>query len=274
MSKFVTLHGFSGNGSSGVELNFEVVGGTTEPMNPNENTIWVNTDVNVTNYDFNINEPENPVQGMVWIYIGTSSQVEFNALKENALHVYPLSAKQFVGGAWMDKTAKSYQNGEWADWSFILYNAGLKTATFTDTGAGTDHSVEWESDSVVLSVTTSAGKGDANKSINTTQDISNKNKLIVTYKDAYGDADRSTKLFAGVASGNPSITVDYEGIKISNALAKAEKVLTSGKQSGEMEVDISNITGTKTVFVALVNDSSGYSGSKSSTAKITKIAMQ
>ena len=37
--------------------NFEVVGGTTEPVNPNENTIWVNSEAEVTNYDFSSTEP-------------------------------------------------------------------------------------------------------------------------------------------------------------------------------------------------------------------------
>ena len=42
---------------TGVELNFEVVGGTTEPVNPVENTIWINTDTEITNWFFS---PSNP----------------------------------------------------------------------------------------------------------------------------------------------------------------------------------------------------------------------
>ena len=38
--------------STGVELNFEVVGGTVEPENPTENMIWVNTDVEISNWTF------------------------------------------------------------------------------------------------------------------------------------------------------------------------------------------------------------------------------
>jgi hypothetical protein len=51
MSKFVTLHGFGG-GSGGTELNFDIVGGTTEPTNPTENMIWVNTNVEIADYIF------------------------------------------------------------------------------------------------------------------------------------------------------------------------------------------------------------------------------
>lgn len=54
--------------------------------------------------------------GTVWISTGTSSSVEFNALKKNGIQVYPLTAKQYVNGAWADKAAKTYQGGAWVDW--------------------------------------------------------------------------------------------------------------------------------------------------------------
>lgn len=65
-------------------------------------------------------------EGMVWILTGTSSTVPFNALKKNNITVYPMSAKQYVNGAWVDKTAKSYKNGEWVEWipEGMLYYRG------------------------------------------------------------------------------------------------------------------------------------------------------
>ena len=68
---------------------------------------------------------------MVWILTGISSTVEFNALQENGLLVYPISAKQYVGGAWMDVTAKSWQNGEWVEWIVYLYNEGDRCEDLT-----------------------------------------------------------------------------------------------------------------------------------------------
>lgn len=62
--------------------------------------------------------------GQVWISTGTSSIMEFNALKKNGIQVYPISAKQYIGGAWVDKTAKSYQGGVWCDWMYDLYMDG------------------------------------------------------------------------------------------------------------------------------------------------------
>lgn len=101
---------------TGAELNFEVVGGTTPPSNPKANAIWVNTSTTITSWIFSAEQPSNPVNGMVWISTGTSSRVEFNALKEKSIEVYPISAKQYVDGTWVTKTAQSYQNGEWVDW--------------------------------------------------------------------------------------------------------------------------------------------------------------
>lgn len=45
------------NESGGTSLNFKVVGGTTAPSNPKENTIWVNTDHKITEWHFGADEP-------------------------------------------------------------------------------------------------------------------------------------------------------------------------------------------------------------------------
>ena len=103
------------NIKGGAEINFEVVG-NPQPPAPTNNTIWVDTDTEITGWHFKATEPESPSTGMVWFPIGTESPVEFNALKENGIEVYPLSAKQYVGGAWVDVTTKTYQGGEWVEW--------------------------------------------------------------------------------------------------------------------------------------------------------------
>ena len=38
-------------------LNFEIVGGTETPSNPKENTIWLNTDTEITEYIFSVKNP-------------------------------------------------------------------------------------------------------------------------------------------------------------------------------------------------------------------------
>lgn len=108
----------------GNPLNFKVVGGTSAPSSPKANTIWVNTSTAITSYVFGSTQPTGST-GMVWFNTGTFSTAPFNALKKNNITVYPLSARQYVSGAWVDKVAKSYQGGKWVDWwSGQLYELG------------------------------------------------------------------------------------------------------------------------------------------------------
>ena len=108
----------------GIKLNFDVVGGTTKPSNPKENTIWVNTNIEISSWMFSITEPTEPTDNMVWIYIDKYSQTGFNALKENGIQICPSNAKQYVSGTWVDVDAISYQNGEWVDWFVYLFYDG------------------------------------------------------------------------------------------------------------------------------------------------------
>lgn len=118
--------GFKHGAGGASALNFKIVGGAIQPGNPKENTIWVNTQTEISGWAFSATEPGSPVEGMVWILTGTSSKVEFNVLKKNCVQVYPISAKQYVSGAWVDVTAKSYQGSEWVDWimwdNFLFYH--------------------------------------------------------------------------------------------------------------------------------------------------------
>lgn len=117
----------SGGGAS---LNFKVVG-NPQPSNPNDNTIWIDTDVEITSWIFSGTQPKTATAGMVWIYTGTSSPAEFNALKKNGITVYPLLAKQYVSGAWVSKIAKSYQGGAWVDWVTFLIQQGADNTAVT-----------------------------------------------------------------------------------------------------------------------------------------------
>lgn len=118
------------NIKTGMELNFSVIG-NQKPNNDDtiaENTIWVNTDTEITGWFFSETEPEAPVEGIIWISTSNESEIVFNALKENYIQIMPLSAKQYINGTWIEKEAEIYQNGEWKvwiDWSKWIVKAGL-----------------------------------------------------------------------------------------------------------------------------------------------------
>lgn len=105
---------YGNGGSGGASLNFKVIGGTTEPVSPSENTIWVNTDTEVTSWAFSTDIPGSPTAGMVWVKTGFESATPFNALKKNEVQVCPFSTQQYLNGAWANKTAMIYTNGVWS----------------------------------------------------------------------------------------------------------------------------------------------------------------
>ncbi len=94
-----------------------------------ENTIWVNTDVGITGWEFSVKAPADPIGGMVWIATGISSKVPFNALKKGCVRVYPYDCKQYISGAWIYKDAMSYIGDTWVGWGKWLIKDGLTTHT-------------------------------------------------------------------------------------------------------------------------------------------------
>ena len=239
------LHG--NGGSKPLDLNFKVVGGTSTPTSPKENTVWVNTDTTITGWHFGPNEPNvydvklktdediwklfspcslhegdiinftipkgtgdvreairicdnysgmeyfvrnsdgsavdkwgasvkvgvqisndtNKIgswgnggtaylksygsyyheEGMLWIETGTSSPVEFNALKMDSVRVCPLIAKQYIGGTFVKVPAESYQGGSWKDWITYLFDNGDQCSELTGGWSSTHQdSSEWNYD--------------------------------------------------------------------------------------------------------------------------------
>lgn len=128
------------NTGGGVGLNFRIIGGTSAPSSPKENDIWVNTDTNITSYIFSVSEPAEPSEGILWVTVGDESSVSFNALKKNEILICPVGVKQYVGGAWVEKVAKTYQNDTWKDWRVYIYNDGNLCADIT--GGWTNTSVK------------------------------------------------------------------------------------------------------------------------------------
>ena len=113
---------FRGGGAGG--LNFKIVGGTTEPTSPAENTIWINTSTAIGEYQFLATEPTTRADGTalqtgdLWLSIGASANVKFNALKKNNLQVYFLMSNQWDGSAWIYKESECFQDGKWQSLSY------------------------------------------------------------------------------------------------------------------------------------------------------------
>lgn len=140
----------------GADLNFEVVGGTSQPTNPVENTIWVNTPNEITGWGFGAeaDKPVSPDPGMVWFVTAANGIIKFNALKEDSIIVAPHLAHQYVSGTWENiSIVKIYQSGSWVDWAEWLYVNGDQCVELTggwqkESGTGT---VEFREDCIYFS---------------------------------------------------------------------------------------------------------------------------
>ena len=248
MSKFVTLHGFGGGApANSVELNFAVVGGTTEPSNPTENMIWVNTDTEITGWVFSMTEPSNLENGTVWIKTNISSDVKFNSLKDNYMEIHPISAMQYIDNAFVGKTAKTYQDGEWVDWGIKVLgmNKNLWASTPKMTYSKNHNN---NADGALTFSSSSSGDCNAWAGIYYTEpiELGSYSKLSVTgtWKISYHAAYGISYVYLGVTN-NLNMT------SISGCAAYR------GGSTGTVELDVSGLNGE--YYVVLVINNGDYS---------------
>lgn len=235
IKKGFSIFGVSGS-YEGAELNFEVVGGTSQPSSPVENTIWVNTNTTITSWVFSVEQPNNPSNGMVWITIDMSNNIGFNALKNNGIHIYLCTAKQYVNGAWADVTSKIYQNNGWTELmkkSTTIYNIGNLYQDITGGWKiynGTRETAVIDNTGIVFSRTS----GSSGKSAT----VATKNKINVTEYET---------LFVNVLNTASTGSDGYVEIGVLES-PSAAPTFTASKQgqygeTGEFELDLSNISG-------------------------------
>lgn len=206
----------SGITGGGGDLNFEVVGGTTQPENPVENTVWVNTDEEITGWCFDVTEPENAEEGTVWIEVGTDSGNNFNALTENCIRLYPVGAMQYLSGAWVAKDAQIRQNGAWVSWRTYIYNAGDQYTIVTGgykvvTSNSTNGSASLDADRITFKRGTSTQQAWTGVGTKNSIDLTGYNYLyfdmvVTTNYTSYGGTATVGVTKAVVTSGNGTNT--------------------------------------------------------------------
>lgn len=103
---------FNVTGGGGGGLNLKVVGGTTQPTNPRENTIWINTTIAITGYVLSPTQPETGTEGLVWIKTADTG-VEINVGKRNSIVLYLSTAKLYTAGKWISVNGWVYVSSVW-----------------------------------------------------------------------------------------------------------------------------------------------------------------
>lgn len=236
-------------GGGGGGLNYKIVGGTTQPGNPRENTIWVKTDAKITSHIFIKQEPNNPDEGMVWIKVGEESTVGFNALKKNCIVVLPVAVSQYLEGHWVPLDAFIYQGGwvHFANAVLYLFNKGDMcvdvSGGWQTNGCCTGSTTDWadpqmdtSNGTMALSMSTKYNTcGGSVFSVNKI-DLTNYNKLVFDVSAASGHA-----FYLGIA--NPVDRIFWPDKYCSPTV-------------GLNTIDISGVSGTYTVVITVIAASS------------------
>ena len=104
-----------GGGTGGASI-FIVNSVNQRPTNVFNNTLWVNTDVDAVKCVFSGNEPSNPTEGMLWLIISNSDNVNVAAPINKDWMKFNLGiVRQYIDGAWERKVAQLYKDGIWVD---------------------------------------------------------------------------------------------------------------------------------------------------------------
>lgn len=124
----------AGNDGGGILL--KVVGGTTQPVNPRENTVWVNTDAENPPYIVSYSAPITPKEGLVWICIGQHKHNISVPMHRGSIPL--MHAQIYTNGAWKYCTMHVFQGEEWleafTDWCQIASEGGIQTIRDSGTG--------------------------------------------------------------------------------------------------------------------------------------------
>lgn len=261
-----------GGGAAG--LNFKVIGGTVQPTSASENTIWVNTSNDITGWVFSATAPANPVAGMVWFATSNSSSVAFNAVKKNGIWVYPAGCQQYISGAWVTKTAKTYQSGTWKDWVFWLYKDGVKEVEFADNALNTIGTTSLTWGDTAATFTGTGGDQTTWFSVWTTTpliDVTAYTKLICKLSSLNcGNASWGSFNIGLVRSTQTELAV-AGGIK--DAVAETYDKSVDGAAK-TITLDISNVTGEAAAVMGLRFQNNTYQGKFSASAEVKQFWLE
>ena len=121
----------------GAGLNFKIVGGTTQPVSPKENTIWINTDANIGECQFSETKPTVRTDGSqlqdgdIWLGINIKDGVLITAEKKNNIQVNISYCKQYISGNFVEKEVTVFVNNEWVKPRNFIFDGYKTKAEYT-----------------------------------------------------------------------------------------------------------------------------------------------
>ena len=240
-------------GGGGSDGKIYVVGGTTQPSSPKENTIWVNTSVTITSWTMQYDQPSNPTQGTVWIMTAAYSNAALNPFSKMNAYFYPISAKIYNSGSWVRCGGSVYTNNTWYPMRVYFYDSGDECTIITGgwTAGGTNPNFVFTkgSDSLYLQAAVANNTVYSMYTINTI-DLTNISTLH--FKVKYDVNGSSGYCSVNAVNSSPS-TSDY------NVGTYNTVTMNLGVQT--VSVDVSSLSGNYYIRLTLkrdYNDSDAY----------------
>ena len=115
--------------TGGAGLNLRVIGNNTQPENPTENMIWLNTGTRIPHWYFQNDAPSQKEVGDVYITVSTTTVNVLQVLRNNGLKLYFGTPRQWNGSAWNVIGGKIYYNGSWHNLQTFVYDGTIGSPT-------------------------------------------------------------------------------------------------------------------------------------------------
>lgn len=226
------------------DLNFKIVGGTTQPTNPTENTIWINTSLNITGWTFDNSAPDYLTTGGCWITTGAAGSIKFSSSLKNNIYIYPKVCNQWDGSKFVKKAMSIYINGSWKKPQYVLY----------DNGNMVDCSGEWINGSNFTKNTNNLYTGTDGWGYTAEKiDLTPYSKIYAegNFSASYGASSVSIAIFS-----NKPVQIPDGGWSSSQVVLQHSQSQSSGTYSIQRVIDISSLSGS--YYIALGHR--GYAG--------------
>lgn len=244
--KNVPLYNF---GNSGLIPNFEIAVFNSEedlPEKCRENTIAVISGQPLNGWTFSDTEPENVENGHIWIKTGAGSFMGFNAAKQNAMWVYPVSCSQREDGTFIKRDMRIWQNEAWQGKILYLYRTGDTCDAVTGGWVAKARGTSSPAKAPVITETDNGMKVTLNATIN--------GQKGCVQPDLPIDVSGFKKLFFHVYSLSENGTVTL-GVTADTEKSVFEFAASSRAAKGDVEIDVSEVTGPCSIVIQCGNGS-------------------
>ena len=242
--------------TGGAGLNLTILASVTQPGNPVENLVWINTSTAIPHWYWQAAEPsaEEKEEGALWIAVNSLATNKLDVLRNNNLIVGFGTAKQWINNAWVTVGGKIYHSGSWHNLQTFVYDGtiGSPTGNYNADIGGQPWTTGTDGGSVT---------------------ITNYNDHFTISFDPYGQqwtatnkkidfTDVKTVKFTYTASGVAGNLIVYtnkntSGVRYPNASA----AWTSGSSKHSTSINVSGLTGQFWLGTTEGSAAAGQSGS-------------